>query len=383
MNMENNSLYDTLTLVKMNAGLTEDFMHNSFGHFNDPQGLKQEDNTAPDPCILPERLASRIISLSANYPEIDFLLEKEGIGCISAGDIIVLKGKAKAGKTTAIICIISALLKGGYLGFKALKTNAKVLFVDTEQNPLNTAILARKVHVLCGFSGSEDNPRFHAFNLRADAPSERCKLIEEAVKFFTPDLLVVDGAKDLIDGSDINDAKASGQTIQFLMSLTKNYNLAILTTLHENKGDNNLRGHVGTELLNKCSECWQVRKYDDIFETEQTECRNQPAAGFSFTFDDEKLPVHTVHITRKTVPQSIDQKIKETFFQCLPQGTTLRYTDLKNKYIESACCSETSVDNHINKAINRGYLVKDEKGFYSFNHPETQPGYPTPTPQPL
>jgi len=326
-------------------------------------------NRGIEPAILPEKLASRIISLSHSYPEIDYLLEREGIGCISSGDIIVLKGKAKAGKTTAMLCLISALLKGDYVGFKAIKQSAKVMYVDTEQNPLNTAILTKKVHALCGYSASDDHPQFHAFNLRADPPAERCKVILDAVNFFTPDLLVIDGAKDLINGSDINDPKASGETIQFLMSLTKDFNVAILTTLHENKGDSNLRGHVGTELLNKCSECWQVRKFDDVFETEQTDCRNQSAGGFSFTFDDEKLPVHTVHITRKAVQQTPEQKMKETFAQCLPPGISLRFTDLKSNYMALASCGDTSAEKHISKALKHGYLIKDEPGIYYFNYP--------------
>ena len=332
----------------------------------DVQGFEEPLQEEGQVDALPQRLASRIISITKDYPEIDFLLEKEGVGCISAGDIVVLKGKAKAGKTTAIICLISALLKGEYLGFKAVKNDAKVMFVDTEQNPVNTSIMAKKVHCLCGFASDHDHPRFRVFNFRSDDPSERCRLLNEAVKFFTPDLLIIDGAKDLIEGSDINDPKSSGKSIQLLMTLTKNYRLAILTTLHENKGDANLRGHVGTELLNKCSECWQVRKNEEIFETEQTECRNEPAAGFSFTFNNEKLPVQAEHTPKKSPTELVDQRIKENFMLCLPQGTYIRYSDLRNRYMSTAGCSGTSADNHIKRAFNKGWLKKDLYGNYYF-----------------
>ncbi len=329
------------------------------------ESLKEGDETVN---ALPERLALRMISMTENYPEIDFLLEKEGVGCVSAGDIVVLKGKAKAGKTTAMVCLITALLKGEYLGFRAVRHGAKVLFVDTEQNPINTSILAKKVHALCGFEPDRDHPRFRVFNFRGDTAQQRSRLLDEAVKLFTPDLLVIDGAKDLIDGSDINDPKASGKVIQSLMSLTKIYNLAILTTLHENKSDANLRGHVGTELLNKCSECWQVRKNEETFETEQTECRNEPAGGFSFRFNGEKLPVETEHVKRLSPSEMVDQRIKENFMLCLPQGTTLRYSELKKKYTDTASCSSTSADNHISKALRQGWLKK-YKEYYSYNCP--------------
>lgn len=37
---------------------------------------------------------------------------------------------------------------------------------------------------------------------------------------------------------------------------------AIVNVLHTNKGkeDSNMRGHLGTELLNKCSRCMEVKK---------------------------------------------------------------------------------------------------------------------------
>lgn len=335
------------------------------------------------PVHLPESLAGRVISLSDQYPEIDFLLKKDGTGCISLGDIIVLKGKAKAGKTTVILCLVTAVLRGDYVGFISLKLNIKVMYVDTEQNPLNTRIFCKKLHALCGYSDSEDHPQFHALNLRGDTPAERRNLIKQAVEYFKPDLLVIDGAKDLIDNVDINDPKTSGQTMQFLMTLTKDHNLALLTTLHENKGDSNLRGHIGSELLNKCSEAWQVRKYEDVFEVSQTDCRNESVSGFSFRFDDEKLPVQVEDEPRKSAAQTADEKMKKLFSQCLPDGVSLRYKELKNKYIESASCCANSAENHITKAVKLNYLLKDNYGNYSFNYPTATPRYPNPnTPTP-
>jgi len=297
-------------------------------------------------------------------------LRKDGIGCLSIGDIVVLKGKAKEGKTHALICFISALLKGEYLGLKAMKQNTKVLFTDTEQNPMNTAIFVKKVHAICGFPEDEDNPRFHAFNLRGDNPEARCTLISQAVKYFKPDVLVIDGVKDLIKGSNINDPESSGATVQFLMTLTHDFNIAVLTTLHENKSlnDSNLRGHIGSELANKSSECWQVKKYGEIFGTYQTECRNEPAEGFSFTFNVENLPVPAEHTIKKSIKQLKEQKMKEFFEQCLPEGVSLRFKDLRSKYMALADYSVTSAETHISEAYRLKFLLKDKKGDYLFNY---------------
>lgn len=316
---------------------------------------------------IPEKLSPHMISLTSDYPEIDFLLEKEGIGLLSIGDIAVLKGKAKAGKTTALTCLIAAVLNGEYLNLKSRKRNASALYIDTEQNMKNTSILARKVHALCGFDCTEDHPRFHALNFRSEGPAERCNLTTQAVKYFKPDLLVIDGVKDLIEGSDINDPKASGQTLQYLMSLTKDFDLALLTTLHVNKADNNLRGHIGSEILNKSSECWEVKKNGETFESEQTESRNEPVSGFSFILNEERLPVAVVHNPKKSVSEIKEDEIRERMKQCLPAGEKLRYNDLKVKYLGAAGCSGTTAENHISKASAAGYLKKDGEGLYACN----------------
>ncbi|HEY3390191.1 MAG TPA: hypothetical protein VGK38_11505 [Prolixibacteraceae bacterium] len=99
---------------------------------------------------------------------------------------------------------------------------------------------------------------------------------------------------------------------------------------------------------------------------EQKDYRNQSVTGFSFTIGANQLPVPAVHIPRKSVALTVDQKIKETLSQCLPPGSDLRYTDLKNKYIELTSCSETSAENHITKALKHEYLTKNEFGYYSF-----------------
>lgn len=293
------------------------------------------------PDQLPDKLSSRMISLTKEYPEIEYLLEKNGIGCISSGDIIAIKGKPKSGKTHALICIIAAILRGEYAGFKAKKENVIILYIDTEQNPLNSAILAKKVHSICGFPTDQDNQRFHVLNLRGDNPEIRCSLLRLAVKYFKPGLLVIDGVKDLIKGSNINDPEASSESIQLLMTLSKDYNLAIIASLHENKSlrDSNLRGHAGSELNNRSSEVWQVKKYEDSFDVFQTECRNEPAEGFSFMFNDEKLPVSTEQHVKKPAQDQTVKQFSAHLQACLPLGESLRYSDLRAQYIDLIDCS--------------------------------------------
>lgn len=59
-------------------------------------------------------------------------------------------------------------------------------------------------------------------------------------------LLIIDGIRDLM--YDINSPSESTDLINLLMRWSSGYDLHIHTVLHLNKGDDNTRGHIGTEL---------------------------------------------------------------------------------------------------------------------------------------
>ena len=71
-------------------------------------------------------------------------------------------------------------------------------------------------------------------------------------------LLIIDGIRDLM--YDINSPSESTDLINLLMRWSSGYNLHIHTVLHLNKGDDNTRGHIGTELNNKAETVLQITK---------------------------------------------------------------------------------------------------------------------------
>lgn len=320
---------------------------------------------------LTEELADRVIDLSSELPDIQFLVEKNGIGCIPVGDIVVMKGKAKAGKSTVITIWVTALLSGDFMGFKALKQGCTVLYIDTEQNPANTRRLTKKVHQLCGYSTKVNHPNFIVINLRGDNPKDRNKYIDEAISKFNPDLLIIDGAKDLISSGDINDIKSCVEVVQRMMTISKDNNLAIITILHENKNDTNLRGHIGTELLNKCAESWQVTKNGENFEVKQEDYRNQPAEGFSFTLDDDVLPVSIERVPKISFKERTRAKKVEAFRICLPPLTNLPYTELARIYCKLYPCKIDTAKKDIASFCKDGYLTHEPDGNYRYNYQKT------------
>jgi len=337
-----------------------------------PQMILDHVNNLIEPSkIEPETgLEDRIIDLSKLYPEIDYLFERDEQKCFSCGDIQVIKGKAKSGKSTFMISLLVALLVGENMGFKAIRSGCISLYIDTEQNPINTVKMVRKVHSVCGLPLNINNKQFTALNLRGDNPVERKSFIREAVEEYKPQFIIIDGIKDLIEGGDINDEKESGKAVQFLMTITKEFNPAILTVLHENKNDTNLRGHIGTELLNKCSEVWQVKKTDNVFEAEQIENRNDPSGiiNFSFEFNEDGLPAMVKSEAKQRPEEKTIQRKIESFYFCLQPGIRRTYTVLNSEYCEAYGCKAKTAENDIATYLKNGYLLKDDVSKeYRFN----------------
>ena len=104
---------------------------------------------------------------------------------------------------------------------------------------------------------------FDIFNVRQDMWRERLPLLEAAIERFKPDLVIVDGIRDLIN--DINDGVLAQDTVERLMHLASEQHCCIACILHQNKSaeDKNLRGWIGTELTHKAFEVYECEKNDD------------------------------------------------------------------------------------------------------------------------
>ena len=89
--------------------------------FNEPTitnstGNYQLDDKTPSVVTWKDRL----IDLTKEYPEPLFLLEFNGVKFFTIGDVIVVKGKPKKGKSHLMIAFIVALMSGEYVGISRL-----------------------------------------------------------------------------------------------------------------------------------------------------------------------------------------------------------------------------------------------------------------------
>ena len=209
------------------------------------------------------------------------------------GNFSMIIGKAKSRKTFFITIGLAAAVKRDFVvsRFKGSfpDNQSMVLFFDTEQGKYHVQKAVKRVLHLSG----EPHPNnFKAYGLRKFKPSDRLKLIERAI-YDTPDLgmVVIDGIRDLV--SSINDEEQATMMASKLLKWSEERNIHIICVLHQNKGDNNARGHLGSELQNKAESVLAVTKStdnSDISIVTPEFCREKEFEPFAFGIDENGLP---------------------------------------------------------------------------------------------
>ena len=229
------------------------------------------------------------IRLDERIPKPKFTFTSLGRGCSPQGDIIAIKAKSKNGKTF-LATIFAAVVLGAEMGDlkSEFPEESRVLFFDTEQNKTNTQILMSRIHIIRGWSLS-NNDRLHVYSMREMPLSERMDYIITKTKEHKPTAVFIDGIADLLQ--DFNDISTSNQIIGKLMTLSSYNHCAVFFVLHTNKTDGNMKGHLGTLGWQKCSDVFSVEKQKDgTFKVTETDCRNKPISDFSFKISDDGIP---------------------------------------------------------------------------------------------
>ena len=153
----------------------------------------------------------------------------------------VLVGAAKSRKTFAMSLLIEQLLNPTNDRFKS-NFSGEILYFDTEMSE------RRVQQVVQRFSKPEV---ITAIPIRQYSILDRYNIIEEGIKRLRPEIVVIDGYKELVN--DINDQVYATRLTNKLLQWTTEYNCHITGILHTNPESIKPRGALGTEMMNKCS----------------------------------------------------------------------------------------------------------------------------------
>lgn len=198
---------------------------------------------------------------------------------MSRCSLSAITGKAKSRKSTLV-----SLLCQKYL----TETNGKILIIDTEQAEYYVHKNAQRLHKMMGWRVDASNERFITLQFRGAATDKRFELFSKAVKHYRPDLIFLDGVRDLL--KDFNNINEVVSVVDELMRLTEDYKCHISCVLHENKGDNNMRGHLGTEIQNKAETVIGINYDQETSTAEPRYTRNIPFHSFEYGYNKDGIP---------------------------------------------------------------------------------------------
>jgi hypothetical protein len=237
------------------------------------------------------------------------------------GNFCMVTGKAKSRKSFVVSAMAAALISNNtILSFTANlpEGKKKVLYFDTEQSKYHVQNVLLRIEKLCVDSpGALQN--LQTICLRPFPNDHRREVIRAAI-YNNNDVgaVIIDGIRDLT--FDINDSQEASGMANDLLKWTEERGIHIITVLHQNKGNTESRGHLGTELNNKAETVFSVTKQDDdrgISKVEALMLRHIDFEPFAFEINEEGLPVVCADVrflTRKqkqdlnkTTPESLEE----------------------------------------------------------------------------
>ncbi|MBU3807299.1 MAG: AAA family ATPase [Candidatus Phocaeicola faecipullorum] len=294
------------------------------------------------------------LSLPTNEPK--YLFSIGGVPTIPQGELIGIKGRAKMGKSQFGYYLIAVMLSGISRGnIRPLQNGYKVLLFDTEQSQVSLKKCCQRALKFAGLPTDKNDVRFLPFFMRPLSIDERKKVIEDAIREEKPDIIFIDGVRDLLQ--DFNNLEQSNELIQWLLSLTSEYGCTIVSVLHQNKAkdDGNMRGHLGTELLNKLTDCFEVSKKDGKFTVSCTDSRNVPCSDLAFSIDmDGSFQTEETEAENKNNARVAD--IQRVLRLCFKEHQSMGYMDLVRCYALEAATSEITAKRHIKEAKENNFI---------------------------
>ena len=290
------------------------------------------------------RMFQRELTPDMQLPPMEFLMRLFGEPCFPRRELVAITGRAKSGKTFVMSIIMLMGVIDRILQFERDgKEPLKVLWFDTEQSKQSTLdsiqnriveMYHRKVDPDTPFP----NECLRTFNVRFDNCEMRRQGFLELVPFIKPDLVILDGIRDLV--TDINDGAEAQRIMEEMLALAQANNCCIIAVLHQNKSGESRdpRGWLGTELLNKAF---------DVFATEKMKI--QDGQGTRFVFKLEQL------YTRK---YDIEQQL---YFQVDEDGLPVETeAPLMPVYMSSTSTADSSGEER--PSLNDDYVVHHLNG---------------------
>ncbi|MDR1980822.1 MAG: AAA family ATPase [Tannerellaceae bacterium] len=326
------------------------------------------------------------LTLTGEYIIAPEILKIHGSAIGTLGNFSASIGKAKSKKTFNVSAIVAAALKNGTVlqyAAELPENKRKILYVDTEQSPYHCQKVMKRIVRMAELPLAKEPKNLEFLTLRRHTPEIRIAIVEEAI-YHTEGLglVIIDGVRDMV--YDINSPSEATKIISKLMQWTDERQIHIHTILHQNKADENARGHIGTELNNKAETVLEVAKdkLDSNVSTVQAiHIRAMDFQPFAFRINENALPelVDGYSFNKEKRESHFydyfelkDEQHRQALETAFPEAELYGYSELikalKHGYASIGCVyGENKLGKLKTFLENKRMIVKDSAKKYGFN----------------
>ena len=200
-----------------------------------------------------EELNRHRVTTKTELPPVNAILSVDGVPVIERGSIIAVKAKQKQGKTSVLKTMVAAWMKGELFRLKSEVVEARILWLDTEQNEVDVKQIIDDIRQMTGMDDKYIDSHLKLYTVRTLSFKTLLKDTELLISQYRPDAVVIDGLVDYLES--FNDESQSHTLVNALIRISAQCQCAVINVLHENKGsdDQNMRGHLGTILSQKAN----------------------------------------------------------------------------------------------------------------------------------
>ena len=320
------------------------------------------------------------LDLSEDIPAPVAVITRGGDEVLHLGDIQMLTGPMKAGKTSLAAAIAAAVLGGppeDCLGFECPIEDARILYVDTEMQKRNTILMTRRILRAAHLPVNINHPRLKVLSLRECTAARQKDIVFQAIRSFKPHVVILDGIVDLLATGDFNSLEESTEIVKRLMAASMEYDCAILSVIHTNpipssnagkSGVQKAQGHLGTMLMKKVSVEINVtasgEENDAIREVHFRHSRNIKPDDFCFKIENNAAVLVTPP-PESTTPKNVPM-LEDLFSRIMEPGKPVAYSILTQRIMENSTprVKARTAKARIKAAANAGVIQKNEAGHY-------------------
>lgn len=323
-----------------------------------------------------EQSRTFLVPIDEVLPPKEAFIEVNGIPLIAPHDILVVKGAPKSGKSTLDSILMGIAIGGCSFGpISCLRTGLKVTYVDTEMDRHDTQRIARQAAAIAGDGFCSD--RLCSYNLRKCSPEEILAHIPSIFEDSQPDMMVIDGALDLVH--DFNSVEESQNLVkEHMLKWADRYNCAIVIVIHTNKTNNlaTSQGHLGGALDKKAENVLLCDKDADhgIINVSAPTCRHKDIPRFAFMYGANGFPIPADDMAREISlqqhaerdianEQRTQERLLNDYTRILshlqPDTTSIAEKELRNIILTDRIRTKNHVTGLIKNLTNAGLLAYD------------------------